>query len=166
MEVESAGTIWSKDLWPGPGPCCFLFLTETWRGQDMIYPLQRLWKLLQFLVRIVVPVTWHTFSRMETIRQDCCWTVLKCELLRICFATGTCWVQDHLAGLPLWEGAPKGRHQRYNHMKVLIFLWDIISIIFFTRNPLWYSWPWRTCSRQGWVALVLGLWLMIFEGLP
>ena len=56
--------------------------------------------------------------------------------------------------------------QRYNHMEVLIFLWYIISIFFFTCNSLWYSWSWRTCSRQGWGALALGLWLISSEGLP
>lgn len=40
------GTTWLNDLWLGPGPRCFLFLTEPWRRQDMSCLFQGLWKII------------------------------------------------------------------------------------------------------------------------
>lgn len=167
VEVESGGITWPKDLRLGPGPCCFLFLTEPWRDQDMSCPLQGLWKIITVPSEVccLCHLT-YLFScgnnqigfSLDSL-SACCFSFNR-------FATGTCCAQDHLAGLLLQEGLPKGCHQGYNHIKVLIFLWDTISIFFFTLNPLWYSWPWRTCSRQDWGALVLRVWLTSFEGLP
>lgn len=40
------GTTWPEDLWLGPGPCCFLFLTEPRGGQDIRCLFQGLWKII------------------------------------------------------------------------------------------------------------------------